>query len=128
MLWQNNVTFICCKHSLFRQYLNYFSGFTHHFFHILVTIHTNLKEYNHLMQSESDYIAGPVAELVVEKDEAIFEKPVELTIPHCVRTNKTSAVRVLCGTDRDFEVIISFPFLHRIHICITMKGDYLHRC
>ena len=83
-----------------------------------MTIHTNLKEYGHLMQSESDYIAGPVAELVVEKDEAIFKKPVELTIPHCVRRDKTSAVRVLCGTDRDFEVIISFSLLHRIHSCM----------
>ena len=76
------------------------------FYCISVTIHTDLTKYNHLMRSRDEYVAGPVPELVVEGAEAVFEEPVEISIPHCVRTDKTSAVRVLSGTSRDFEVII----------------------
>ena len=71
-----------------------------------MTIHTDLNDYGHLIQSKGDFIAGPVAELVVEGDEAVFEKPVEILIPHCIKPNKSRTVRVLYGTDRDFKVIV----------------------
>ena len=70
----------------------------------LVTIHTDLKEYNHLMQSKDDYIAGPVPELVIEGGETQFQKPVQVIIPHCVTPGWTQTIRVLRGSGTLFEV------------------------
>ena len=73
-------------------------------FLLLVKVHTHLTDYNHLMRSKYEYVAGPVPEVEVVGGKAVFEKPVEIIIPHCLNLSKTSAVRVLSGTGKDFQV------------------------
>ena len=70
-----------------------------------------MTHYGHLIQSKGEYIAGPVPELVVEGHEAVFEKPVEVIIPHCVRTERTGAIRVFRGNEGEFEVSFSLLIL-----------------
>ena len=66
-------------------------------------VHIDLKEYHHYMMSGDEVIVGPVVEYIVEGG-GTFNEPVQITIPHCVRPDKTSNLRVLCGMDRVYRV------------------------
>ena len=66
-------------------------------------VHTHLSQYNHCMRNSDEYIAGPVAEFYIAEG-GNFEKHVEIRIPHCLRKGRKDAVRVLQGSENNYEV------------------------
>ena len=82
-----------------------------------------MTHYGHLIQSKGEYIAGPVPELVVEGHEAVFEKPVEVIIPHCVRTERTGAIRVFRGNEGEFEVSFSLLIANKFKFIVSIFPD-----
>ena len=80
-------------------------------FFLVAMVHTHLNEYTHLVRSKHEYIAGPVPEFIVVGEKAVFEKPVEILISQPKRLGKNTAVRVLSGTETDYQVIKSIFYI-----------------
>ena len=87
-------------------------------------MHTDLKPYNKWMSSEDEHIIGPVVEYTVETGET-FEKPVLITIPHCLPATQLGTIRVLYGQNDAFAVRYSVSVFRR-NIGCTSKTYYLH--
>ena len=59
----------------------------------------------------------------MEGHEAVFEKPVEVIIPHCVRTERTGAIRVFRGNEGEFEVSFSLLIANQFKFVVSIFPD-----
>ena len=84
-------------------------------------VHTHLAQYHHCLKSSGEYIAGPVAEFYVVGG-GDFEKHVEIMIPHSVRAGKVDAVRVLQGSEDNYEVNTTHFYFKRPFM-MSLKND-----